>query len=516
MGWLEDRRNRKRLDHAWKVANQLTLPHSRVSQEDTGDVLTMLGYIADTYAGLSNSLPFELYDYVELVAMYNPDFSQAVNNIKNLANPGYKVVVNATNESRAAAYRERLIKKQRDIKPRIGGLDGITNNLLMQGAIYGAMCGEWILDDSLSDVVDFAFVNPKNIRFFWDKEEEDWHPYQKVSLAALASAKGEQEIRGSCIRLNTNTFFYQAIYTFNNNPYGVPPLFAALENIGIQREMVNNLKSITKKMGMLGILEVIIEKLPMEPDETPSQYIERCNKFLTNYQNLIQDMINQGGIVHFDDTKVTNLSIAERAQGADQIFKLNEELVFSGLHSLPSVQGRSYSTTETYAGVAYELLLRSVGDFTDAVKYIMEQGCWLMDKVWGIGVSEIKFDFGENKSLNNLQNAQADAIRLNNDMRLWHNRILGQQQVAQRHGVDVPYENIDAPVEEPTKQQLSADEVADSIYKNAITLKAHDHGDPNKEGKDTRKEYAEKLVQLFKPVREVAEEIVEDTARKLV
>lgn len=483
------------------------LPPKRISTEsDEWSYLNSLAYIETTYASMANTLPFELYDYVELVAMYNPDYSQAVDNIKNLANPGFKVLVNSANETKASTYRARLKAKQKNINARNGGFKGIVRNLLTQGAIYGAMCGEWVLDAELSDVIAFAFVNPKSIRFFWDAKEGDWHPYQKVSVVP----SGVESIGSSYVRLNTNTFYYQAIYTYNNNPYGIPPLIAALENIGIQREMINNMKSITKKLGMLGILEVIIERLPIEPDETPLDYMQRCNLFLENYQGLIQNMVNEGGVAHFDDTKVENLSIAERTQGAQEIFSLNEEQIFSGLHSLPSVQGRSYSTTETYAGVAYELLLRSVSDFTDAVGYIMEKGCWLMDRLWNIGVDSIEFEFGENKSLNRLQTAQTEAILFNLHMWMWENGLLDQTQVGQRHGIDVPAKVLEVPVSPPQKGgQTMMAEVMNSIYKNAVTMK--DEFNPNEEGRKARDEYTAKLHQMYRPVEATAKQIIDET-----
>jgi len=498
------------------TVHQPDIPPKRLSMDSEPDLLASFNYAQNIYASMANRLPFELYDYVELVAMYNPDYSQAVDNIKNLANPGFKTIVNSKDQAKAQEYRDRLKQKNKNLKPRNGGFDGIINGLLRQGAVYGAMSGEWVANATLDDVVDFAFVNPKYIRFFWDEIENDWHPYQKITYGLSNSNLDRPDEKFGCVRLNTNTFFYQALYTYNNNPYGIPPLIAALDPLGTQREMTGNLKSITKKLGMLGILEVIIERLPQEPDETPQEYMNRCSTFLTNYQGLIKDMVNEGGIVHFDDTKIDNLSIAERAQGGAELFKLNEEQVFSGLHSLPSVQGRSYSTTETYAGVAYELLLRSIGDFTAAVKFIMEHGCWLMDKLWGIGVDDIDFNFGENKSLNLLQNSQAEAISLTSDMWMWENGLLDQTQVGQRHGIDVPARPMVTPATPPQKGgQTMAAQAADAIYKNALNINLDSHEDAHTVGAQARQEYTNNLIDFFEPVKTAAQEVVDDAVRRL-
>lgn len=440
----------------FKQVDEGPLPTERVTVEEGLTTGMLFGSVMETYGSMAFALPFELYDYVELVALYNADFSQAVDNVKNLANPGFNILVNSKDDDKAAKYRERLTQKEKEIKPNIGGFHGIVNGLVRQGATYGAMCGEWVLDGSVGDVIDFVFVNPKNIRFFWDMDEQQWHPYQKVDIVQVEEAKNRgQEVRNlNCIKLNNLTFSYYNVCAYNNSPYGVPPFISALEPIGIQRDLINNLKSITKKMGMLGILEVIIERLPMEPEETYSEYFDRCTRMLTQYKGLIENMVNEGGIVHFDDSQVSNLNIADNADGAEKLFTLNEEQVFSGLHSLPSVQGRSYSTTETYASVSYEILLRSIGDFTMGAKYIVERGCWLMDRVWGIGVDEIKLDFSENKALNLLQKAQAEAIAITNDEELWRQKIINQNTFGQRHGVAAPVEELDEPVAAIQKPNL--------------------------------------------------------------
>lgn len=441
--------NRKKRSPQQTINTGLPILGGRQTAEEDVSIGNRFNRGIQSYGTLSYNLPFELYDYVELVATYNADFSQAVDNVKNLANPGFNILVNAKDAGKSKAFRGRLASKELEIKSTFGGFHGIVNSLVRQGAIYGAMCGEWVLSADLKDVIDFVLVNPKNIRFFWDEEKQVWQPYQKVSIdqIELARKRGQKIVNMDCIELNSNTFLYYTVYTSNNNPYGIPPFIAALEPISIQRELTDNFKSIAKKMGMLGILEVVIERFPMEPEETVAEYTSRCQSFLTNYKGVIQDMTKEGGLVHFDDTTVTNLSISEKAEGAEKLFALNEEQVFSGLHSLPSVQGRSYSSTETYAGVSYEILLRSMGDFTKGAKYIIEQGLWLMDRVWGIGVEEIKLDFSENKALNQLQKAQAEAISISNNEELWRQGVIDQNEFAQRHNSPAPAKPLEDPVE---------------------------------------------------------------------
>jgi len=410
--------------------------------------------LSKAYERLPMELPFEIYDYVELVALYNPDYSQSVNNAVTLANPGYNIVIEDITNRKGRKLSEKLENKGKNINKREGGLPGIVKKLLWQAGVYGAMCGEWVLDSDLKDVNRFAFLNPKNIRFFWDEDAADWWPYQKINSWDLLDQEKTKLEQQQYLKLNQTTFYYQSIFSVNNSPYGIPPFFAALENISIQRDMVDSLKNIVRKMGLLGIIQMVIERMPKLADETQAEYEGRMVSFLSSYQTVLNNMMATGGIAHFDDVDVKNLAIAERAYGADTIFKLNEEQIFSGLHSLPSVQGRSYSTTETYANVSYDMILRNAGYFTQAVKYIMEAGIDLMTMVWGIAPVSVKVKFKENKTLQRLQNAQAEAVEYKTNVAMWRDGIIDQLVVAQRHGIEEPSNIKDEPESDVKQSSL--------------------------------------------------------------
>src|SRR5438045_3600418 len=70
---------------------------SRVTSSfrEAPDVRTTLDKMYDQYKKLAYGLPWEILDYVELLATWNPDYSQAVENIKMLANSGHQLYVDA-------------------------------------------------------------------------------------------------------------------------------------------------------------------------------------------------------------------------------------------------------------------------------------------------------------------------------------------------------------------------------------------------------------------------------------
>lgn len=412
---------------------------------ETKAASTQITDLFNQYAPLAYLMPWEVLDYVEILSTYNPDFSQAGENIKMLANSGHTLYVEAGGVRAAERIKGRLDEKARSIQARHGGIDGLIEKLLDQAVTFGAMCGEWVTNEELDDVVDFVDVNPKTIRFFF--EDDHWAPYQKVDARGIeeAKARGQKIKNGNCIKLNELTFRYAAFDAAPGSPYGTPPFLAALTNIAIQRDMVTNMAQIVKKIGLLGIVDLTVKGLPMQPGESQETYEDRAGAYLDAYVGVIEDMVKDGGIVHFDDVEAKTWQVGGNAAGATAIFKQNEELIFSGLKSMPSVQGRSYSTTETYAGVAYEIILRNVAKYQRSVRRMIEDGYWLCCTLWGETPDKIKLKFNNNKTLQRLQDAQAEKVEISNAILLWLIGMLDQAGVAQRLGFTNPVKEMSEP-----------------------------------------------------------------------
>jgi hypothetical protein len=326
---------------------------------------------------------------------------------------------------------------------------------VLEDNILTGNCGEWTISENLDDVVGFVDINPKYIRYFWDNIMQRWRPFQKVSpMQAREALDMGQEIRQlTYVALNEATFQYYAFDSAPSSPYGVPPFLAALANIAIQRDMVNNMAQIVRKIGLLGIVDLAVEALPQIPGETDEAYTSRAQTFLNDYAVVVQDMMRDGGIVHFDDMQASVFSMSGNAAGATNIFKTNEELVFSGLKSMPSMQGRSYSTTETYAGVAYDIVIRNTFKYQRAAKRMVEHGYWLMCALWGENPKGISLHFQPNKALSRLQEAQAESIEMNTTATMWTLGLIDQVGAAQRSGINEPAIPMASPPQIATRQE---------------------------------------------------------------
>lgn len=417
------------------------------AQPDLGNTSNLINDFVASYRPLGHQLPWVALDYVELLSVWNPDYAQAVDNIRTLANTGHNLYTKA-DDTAGDALREMLQQKARMIQKPHGGVDGLIDKLLWQGATFGAMCGEWVTDEDLTDVVDFIDVNPKSIRFVW--EEEHWAPYQSVDFAAAQRARSQgHKVRGNLVKLNEITFHYFAFNAPPGSPYGTPPFLAALPSIAIQRDLIKNMAKIVKKVGLLGIIDLTIEALDKKAGESDDDYRARATEFLNAYATAVEDMVESGGLAHFDDVKLETQSIAGNAAGATNIFRQNEELVFSGLRSMPSVQGRSYSTTETYAGVSYDIIIRNTLKYQRAVKRMVEAGYWLAATLQGFNPESISIEFNPNKTLNRLHDANSQLLEIRSALLLWASGIIDQNQAAQILGYNTPARNMEEPPDSP-------------------------------------------------------------------
>lgn len=411
-----------------------------------------------SYAPMSYMLPFEILDYIELLARYNPDYSQAVDIVQNLANPGHTLIVDAT-KGVATRLKERFWEKDRQIQRRHGGLEGLIDKLINQAAVYGALAGEWVANEGMTDIVDFIEVNPKTIRFFWETNPNldpwnygpHWAPYQRATMQQIEQARkdGQEVKNGAYIKLNEITFQYFAFNAAPGSPYGVPPFLAALNNLSIQRDMMFNIAEVVRKLALLGLIDIKIEKLKPIAGESQDAFKTRATEYLTSFATLAANMLNDGGLVHYDDSEVTSTNLSGNAAGATNIFTVNEEQVFSGLKSMPSVAGRNYSTTETYAGVSYDIMIRNSLRYQRGVRMMLEYGYYLMAQLWGERVQKIELKFWQNKALQRKDTAQAEHYEILNELCKWAAGFTNQVDAAHALGYASPETEYDTVPDSP-------------------------------------------------------------------
>lgn len=390
-----------------------------VPEESLGSVI---GKLAGFYDFSLPDFPLEYLRVLEPLAIFNPDVSQALTIWVNLGNTGHQVDVEAKNPE---AVLDRLNWLAGNAYRSGGGMDGLVNHFMRQIPLMGALSAEWVVADRIAEGVTDVVIPPvRSIRF--RREEGLWMPYQYT---------GRPGDNGH-VALNPRTYSYSPMQTGDGSPYGIPPLYAALKNIELQIDALGNIEHIFKKMGLLGFLDVALEIPPQKSGESDAAYRARLQQRLKDYAAAYAGNFNKGVAVHYKDQEAKHSAVASgTAGGAKALWQLNEEQIFSALDLPPSMAGRSYSTTETYAEVDFERLVSKLVLARRLVKRFIEKGYDLDLLLRGID-ADVTVRFNENSGFRQKEKAEAEGQAIDNVIKKRDAGFIDDDQAARELGYD--------------------------------------------------------------------------------
>lgn len=437
---------------SFRSVSGMDMPEGGRSSSETNAFGNGLSVLNSRYGAVSPVIDFEMLKCLKLLWLFNPDFSQYVDNIVNLGNPGHDLIVDAKTDSAIAAAIDRLNQQSARLYPRAAGVDGLINAYLAQASWSGAISSEDVVDLVAKRVDEVAIVPVEQIRFrFIDNK---YRPFQR------AFEPGRSQTNLGLIPLNENTYKYFAMQTVENSPYAKPPATAAIQAIAeAQEPAMQNIRYILQKTGILGVMSVAVTPPKQRSGETEAEYQTRCKAYLKAVRESLEGGFNKGLIVTYRDQKTEHSSVTTGTQGTQEIFQVVEEQVFSGMGSIPAMHGRTYSTTETYADVVYSLLLSKVGNFQRPIKRRMEQTYRLDLRLGGIEVDGVSLQFKKAHSRNALSDAQAEQIRQDITFADAERGMISADEAAQQRGYDSAYDeslltgNFDLSKKSPAKMR---------------------------------------------------------------
>lgn len=343
-------------------------------------------------------VPFELIDDIEKLVLCTPDLSQAVERTISFANTGHQVSFEGLSETETARAREELDNFSAKAFKPAAGIDSAVDALFRQMTIRGALSAEAVPEADFSGIRKIVLVPVKQVRFKRD-ENNDHKPYQTGI--------------GQDVDLNENQYMYIPLQRNEDSPYGIPPFVAALDTARNQKEFMDRIKEVIKKIGLLGFIHVK-KRPPQNNNESPEEYKKRLKKNLEEFAKSLRTNFSSGVLASYDDVSVDHKTVTGDARGAADLFQIGEEQLASGIDMDPSLLGRSYSTTETYAGVVYESFLSKLRGRQRIVKRFLEKVYWLHLVLKGFKVNKVRVTFNPARSLSPQSEAQAENFRLIN------------------------------------------------------------------------------------------------------
>lgn len=423
------------------------LPITRISIDDEWpSMLSNLG--ANLYSFvLPRYWPLEIYDLLNNLCLQIPDLRQAVGHIVNLGNTGHIISMQGDSEVAIQAAVDRMTERANAIHPWSAGTDGLINNMFGQVARSGAISMEWVPKNDLSGIDKVFMVPVSEIRWVPRKDMMGYYPVQ-IPKNLMSWVNGTKPLM---IVLNPRTYYYSNSEMLDNCPYAIPPFLAAIEPVALQRAMIKNISKVVKKLGIMGLISYAMEPPKPHPGENEAKYHERCKRYLHEATEQVKEGFNDGIATGFKGSFEFQVQgVSGDARGIAEIFKQNEEQLFSAIAADPAMHGRTYSTTETYASVVYSKMISQLNNVQRMVANALEFG-WNLDFLMAGLPADVKFMFKASQALSNLQEAQANMVEIANAEALYQGGVVDQTQKANLLGYAVPAE--DAPLPDPAIAQ---------------------------------------------------------------
>ncbi len=337
-------------------------------------------------------IPYQFLEFLEELTLTVPDFSQTVKRTQQLGNTGHYVEFNGLSKNKEEEAKKSIEKMASEVYT--AGIDGLVNTLFRQILITGSISIEFIPDEKLEKIDKVIIVPTKSIRFYYDGE--NYLPYQETF-------EGKQF-------LNTYQYSYIPLLQYEDSPYAIPPFLSALNLASMQKNSIGDLQNIIKKFGLLGFV-FAKRKIPYNNNNMgEAEYQSYLQKELARFAENFRNNFTSGAAVSYDDVSIEHHSISDNTRGAEQIFQIVEQQIASGLDIDPSLLGRTYSTTETYAGVVYHAFLSNLNNIRRLIKRVLEKIYYTHLLLEGFTLDRVTVTFNPDKSLNPKADAEVEKI----------------------------------------------------------------------------------------------------------
>lgn len=409
-----------------------TLPTSQVSRTEMPN--------QDNYSTLKKSTSFVDRDYVRTLipvirklAIINPDLKIAMKDRRELANTGHNIIFDKnTSDSEQIDMRDHIHFTRKNWSKYLPGIHGITNKLINQASIAGAIAIEWVIKKDLSGIERIVFVDPASIIFRFDKSSQSFTPYQIV--------QGDMENpEKRYIKLNTNTFMYIALNGDEEIPYGDPEFMAGLNAITSQTKMTGNINFIIQQLGIMGFFEALMEKPGQQANESDSAYASRLTNILTEMKAKLNDSMRDGIIVGYkEDHEFTFHSTTKDLNGVSELFNLNEVQVANGIGHPASFLGVPSNSTDTNFNILFGKLISQLNTIQEALAYVLEYGYSLELRLAGFNFKHLSVVFNKSTITDELKYQQSEEYKIRNQRVLYADGIISQNDYADKMGFESP------------------------------------------------------------------------------
>jgi Ni,Fe-hydrogenase III component G len=425
----------KLLDKVTALLAETVLPITGAGRQTVPDNKTVLQVLGDLIL-VQPGFDTEWLEALEILAMFHPDISAAVDNI-SLANTDFQTTFDdAVSDSIAKEMMQVLTERRETWYGYADGINGFIDDSLAQCAVTGAMSHEWIVGRRLEGVSHVSMVTPKNIMFHHDTVKGIYVPVQKIPNNAMYIGP---TVMGQYKKLNTVTYRYSAMRRLGESPYAVPPFLAALENVTIQRNMVKNISKIIEKLGVLGFLKVMLNAPTRLQGETDKEYYAKCREAQESQSWALNQGLANSAMVGFKGVQEIEMQgTNQNVTGAEKLMDMNDRLLINGLKQPVEMLNRNGSTSETFGRVMLAKLGRSLGKYQTMAGGALAYGDLLHLQMMGYPVTKVFNTFEPVMLGDKSKEEEAYGKKIDNTVKLYNEGIISQLQKANQLGYEKP------------------------------------------------------------------------------
>jgi len=385
---------------------------------------------------ISSKFPFYLLELIENLTIYDRHVSFALENITSLAYTDYQVSFSENvPDSQQELMRRHLNMVKDSWYEHSDGLDSLIRDLFSQAGTFGALSYEKVPKRNLSGIDVLVRVNPKNVRFSFDRETNRHAPIQLPNNAIF----NKKDTSNSYVKLNTNTYSYRALKRFKSEPYGIPGFVSALEDLVLEKVAIDSFSNMIKRVGMLGFLSVMVKQPKRKANESDSAYSDRLKKVIDDTTPRAEEAMGNGVVVGLEG--VHNFEVSGNdidLKNGESIMKIIKSLVFNGLKQDPNMLGENFSTTETFGRVILAKMSKQIESFQRLVAGAIEDIFVTELVLAGFNPGMVKVEFDKPLISDQKKDAESDKIKIENVIKKRDEGIIDQTQAAQELDYEEP------------------------------------------------------------------------------
>jgi len=461
-------------------------PGVRETQPTVGN--TWLSNLKDDLKMVTPDFDFEVIPIIRYLCGINPDFSQALDNVVSLANTGHKVSFDPNVKPEIAdKMRKHLLTASKNWTAGMGiaGMDGLVTKLLSQLMISGALAAEKVVRIDFQGLASIALANPETIRVGYDKSKGRYKYFQKKQNNILED--NVSFTQGELKDLNEYTFVYLGLNGDTDVPYGKPPYLPALKPKAIQSKMLDNIEFIVEQMGLIGFLQVLLDKPePEDGKQNTTKYRAYLKSYLEEAKTQVQKGFRDGVSVGYKgDHEFEFHSATKSVSGVTELFQENELQLISGLKADGSMLGRAYSTSESQISVVFLKMISQLKNIQNIVKYFLEDVYATELKLGGFKFDYLNVKFEPSTLLDEMKYQQGLQVKIANVQAKYLMGIINQDQAADELGYEKPDQEEPRKVDDLTGKLVDKQKRNDQKTKSAKKSRRKKEAAP-KSPEDTR------------------------------